>query len=289
MPSSTDILYDADDEIAGIKIFRESELTCDSGLKFWAFTANVYCNKDVKERGLATIREVNLDDPCHPVVTMEHAAGCALVTASPLFTWLAENPLVISILALLLGPLICLFGNAYFPFIGACLGAGTMMDIVLFFSAFMGWMGTASHVYICLALALVIGVLFGIVIAKNIKAVLVLNALIFGLVFGFFVYGLIAYFFEWYQWWGLVAIALTTMVLGGVIACRHAVGLVITGTAFFGAWLFTSGLSSIVEEDFMTEAELAKKVYNGEPVEFDQNMWFFLIFFVVVMLFSLIW
>ena len=220
---------------------------------------------------------------------MEHAAGCVIVTASPLFTWLSENPLVMSIIALILGPLLALFGNAYFPFIGACLGAGFMIDIIVFFSAFMGWMGTHTSVYICLAVALIAGIVFGIVIAKNIKCILVLNALIFGLVFGCFAYGLIAYFFEWYQWWGLVVIATTTMVLGGVIACRHAVGLVIAGTAFMGAWLFTSGLTSIVEEDFMTEAELAKKLYNGEPINFDQNMWFFLIFFIIVMVFSLFW
>ena len=104
-----------------------------------------------------------------------------------------------------------------------------------------------------------------------------------------FLYGLIAYFFEYYQWWALVTISITTTILGGVIACKHATGLVIAGTSFLGAWLFTSGLTSIVEEDFMTEIELAKKLQNGDPIDFDQNMWFFLIYFVVVMIFSLIW
>ena len=222
-------------------------------------------------------------------MTLEHEAGCAIITASPLFTWLSENPLVISVIALILGPLLCLFGNAYFPFIGACLGGGAMIDIILLFSAFQGWMETETNVYICLTIAIIAGILFGIIIGKNIKVVLVLNSLVFGLVFGMFLYGLIAYFFEYYQWWALVAISLTTMILGGVIACKHATGLVIAGTAFLGAWLFTSGLTSIVEEDFMTEIELAKKLHNGEPIDFDQNMWFFLIYFVVVMLFSLAW
>ena len=202
-------------------------------------------------------------------MTLEHEAGCAIITASPLFTWLSENPLVISVICLILGPLLCLFGNAYFPLIGACLGGGTMIDIILLFSAFEGWMETETNVYICLTIAIIAGILFGVVIAKNIKVVLVLNSLVFGLVFGMFLYGLIAYFFEYYQWWAFVAISITTTILGGVIACKHATGLVIAGTAFLGAWLFTSGLTSIVEEDFMTEIELAKKLHNGEPIDFD--------------------
>ena len=79
------------------------------------------------------------------------------------------------------------------------------------------------------------------------------------------------------------------MILGGVIACRHAVGLVIAGTAFLGTWLFTSGLRAIVEDDYMTEFDLAKKIHNGEPIDFNGDMWFFLIFFIIVMLFSLVW
>ena len=144
-----------------------------------------------------------------------------------------------------------------------------MIDIILLFSAFEGWMETETNVYICLTIAIIAGILFGVVIAKNIKVVLVLNSLVFGLVFGMFLYGLIAYFFEYYQWWAFVAISITTTILGGVIACKHATGLVIAGTAFLGAWLFTSGLTSIVEEDFMTEIELAKKLHNGEPIDFD--------------------
>ena len=288
LPSAAYILRDDNDDIAGIQIVRESEDVCQ-GETNYAFTANIHCSADIKEKGQGRIVGVDLDDPCHPVVAVEHEAGCALITASPLFTWLSENPLVLSIICLLLGPLLCLFGNAYFPFIGACLGAGTMINLILFISGFMGWMGTTTNVYICVALAILVGVLFGILIAKNIKVVLVLNSLVFGLVFGMFAYGLIAYFFEWYQWWGLVAISLTTMILGGVIACRHAVGLVIAGTAFLGAWLFTSGLRAIVEDDYMTEFDLAKKLHNGEPIDFNGDMWFFLIFFVIVMLFSLVW
>ena len=289
LPSGTEVQYDQDDDtkITGIAVTRDSEEAC--GSSNYAFTTIILCDETITAKGEANIKAVNTDDACHPVVTVEHAAGCVQVTASPLFRWLADNPMVISIICLILGPLIMMFGNSHFPLIGATVGAVTLIDVILFFCAFMGWMGTTTYVWICLIVALICGVLLGVLFYKNIKVVLVLNAIVFGFVFGCFTYGLIAYFFEWYSFWGMIGIALGSSVLGGIISCRHAVGLVIWGTAFLGSWLFMSGLSSMVEENFMTESELAHKLYNGETIVFDGNMWFYLIFFVLCLVFSLAW
>ena len=61
-----------------------------------------------------------------------------------------------------------------------------MIDSILLFSALMGWMGTETHFFVSLSIAVIVGILFGIIISRNLKFVLVLNSLVFGLVFGRF-------------------------------------------------------------------------------------------------------
>ena len=63
----------------------------------------------------------------------------------------------------------------------------------------------------------------------------------------------------------------------------------IWGTAFFGGYCFMRGLSSIIEPDFMTEMELATKLYNDQPIVFDETYLFYFIIFVFFFAFSVVW
>ena len=159
----------------------------------------------------------------------------------------------------------------------------------MLFCGFMGWMGTTTYVWICIVSALVLGILFGIILFKNIKVVLVLNGIVFGFLLGSFAYGLTAYFFEWKSFWALLIIAIVTAVVCGIISCKFATTLVIWGTAFLGSYLFMRSIASIVEPDFMTEAEVITKLKNDEEIVFPSAYWFYLIFFVLCFLFSVIW
>lgn len=154
--------------------------------------------------------------PCHPKVTLEHKAGCVKITASPVIRWLTDNPLVVSIAMLILGPLVALFGNSHFPLIGAVVGACTMMNVLTLVCAMCGFMNTTTFLWISLIVSLLFSVLFGIFLGKHIKVVVFLNAIVFGWVFGCFLYGIFGYFFAWQSFYGLIGIAIAASVLGGI-------------------------------------------------------------------------
>lgn len=67
--------------------------------------------------------------------------------------------------------------------------------------------------------------------------------------------------------------------LGGFISCKHTTGVVICGTAFLGSYLFTYGISIAYANDYPDP-----KHYH----EFDGTFWFYLIFFLICFVFSVL-
>lgn len=53
--------------------------------------------------------------------------------------------------------------------------------------------------------------------------------------------------------------------------------------------MFMRGLSSVVEENFMTEMTIFAKLYRDEPIVFDDTYFFYLIFFILCFIFSIFW
>ena len=190
---------------------------------------------------------------------------------------------------LILGPLVALFGNSHFPLIGAIIGGATMFDTLFFTCAFMGYIGTTTWLWVCFGICLVFSIIFGVFLGKHIKIIVVLNAIVFGLTLGLFVYGLSAYFFDWVSFWGMFGIAIAGGVIGAIQSCYRPQDLVIWGTSFFGAYLFMRGLSATVEPDFMTEHEIITKLYNDQPIVFDETYLFYFIVFLLFFIFSVFW
>ena len=63
------------DEIIGIKVVQMSENVCTTETNY-SFTFKVLCDETITEDGMAVIQGTDASDPCSPVVTFSHAAGC---------------------------------------------------------------------------------------------------------------------------------------------------------------------------------------------------------------------
>ena len=271
IPSSTDLVRDGDNEIIGVSVTHSSDTVCDTAADGsvidYEFTMTVICDPSITAQGGGEIKNLDDSNPCNPVVTVNHADGCYQYTANSLIRYLSENPYVLGVFLLIVGPIIAMCGKRWFPYIAAAIGGMSLIGILMLVAAALGWFTTWGWVLLIFIICVTLGVLFGMLLRRFIWFAIGLIGIIGGFLLGAFVYTLILKSSGWESYWGFWGITLAMAILGGVLAYVFGQTIVLLATSFFGSYLFVSGLNDIFGGS-PGLAEMGAKLSNGEPVVF---------------------
>ena len=117
------------------------------------------------------------------------------------------------------GPLIALFGTAWFPQITALLVSIFVISASLTGAVSLGWTATTLGAIGVSIGVLILGVLAGVLVRKNIWAMIGLLGLIAGFFFGAFLFTIIASASGWEAEWGYWLVTGVCAMIGTLIAC----------------------------------------------------------------------
>lgn len=283
---------DEHDNIVGVSITRESENVCktaaDGTETDYQFSMVVMCDATITGAGAATINSIDTSDSCHPVVTVSHADGCYEYTASPLIRWLSDNPYVLGIMLLVVGPMIAMCGKRWFPYIAATMGGMFIGGFFMLVAGAFGWLSSTVWIIVCVLIAVALGVAFGMLLRKVIWFAVGLVGIIGGFFLGSFVYTLILHASGWESYWGYWGVAIGFAVLGGVLSCYFGKNIVLLCTSFFGSYLFVSGLNYILGGS-PGLAEICGKLSAGQSVVFTSASYVYLAVLIAMFAFTAVW
>ena len=291
IPAESDTVKEGDN-IVGVSITRKSDDVCrtdsDGKTTEYQFTTIVKCDAAVTGAGNGVIQSVDTSDSCHPVVTMAHSDGCYEYTANSLIRWLSENPTVLGLVFLLVGPVIAMMGKRWFPYIAASIGAITVICGVMLLAGLFGFMSSWVWGTISLLVAVLVGVLFGMFLRRAVWTAVGITGAISGFLFGGFVYTLILQASGWKSLYGYWGLAVTFCVLFTVLSCIYGQQMVLLATSFFGSYLFVSGLNYVFGGSVGLVTMLAK-IQDGEEVTFTASTYIYLVVFVCMFAFTTVW
>lgn len=206
---------------------------------------------------------------------MSHAAGCPSVNIDTerYMGWLNDNEWCIGVIYIIAGPLIALFGTAWFPYVVASLVAIFSIGIVTGVSLSMGWMTTTTGTIVVLCVALLVGILAGCLVRRNIWLMIGLVGLIAGFFSGALVFALISSLSGWEAIWGYWVVSCVMAAIGCVASCYLGKSMVLISTALTGSYLFMRSWTLFFPGHYPSEAELAN---NYSDLELDSIFWVFI-------------
>ena len=190
------------------------------------------------------------------MVTVKHAAGCHTFTADPIIRWLSDNPWVLAIFLLIVGPIVAIFGKRWFPYVIATISSLLVVSIIVFGGALHGFADTTTSLIILLVVALLAGILTGVVIRRAIWIGVGLTGIVAGFALGSFIYGCILATTGWKSYWGALAICISLAIVGGILTFTLGKQIIILFTSLIGSYLFTRGITLIADEGYPSEAEI---------------------------------
>ena len=209
---------------------------------------------------------------------MKHDAGCSSggVDLEATMGWLYDNEWAIGIIYLIFGPLIALFGTGWFPYVVAAIVAIFVIGIVCSISLAAGWMSTGLGTGIVFAVALILGVIGGMVIRRNVKAAIGILGGVGGFFSGSIIFALIASFCEWEAAWGFWVISVSMALVGFLISCKFGKGIVLFSTSLIGSYLFMRSWTLFFPGHWPSEAQLM----DPANLEVDASFWIFFSIFM---------
>ena len=245
------------------------------------------CDPDITEQGEAELVSEGGSE-CAVTVTMKHAGGCHIYTASALARFLAKHPWFPGAVMVVLGPIIALCGKRFFPWVAATLGALAAIDsvIVLFFESGLvtTWWAT---VLVCL-LALATGILVGVLLRRQIRIAVIAVGAIAGGMLGAYLFEVVFAIWNIESSLGLVATGLVFAIGGGFLANAQRCLIVIFGTSFIGSYMFMRGWTFFFG-GYPSEQELFAMWNSGEPVELDSKFWIYMAVLGITFAFTSFW
>lgn len=247
---------------------------------YYSMVSKVTCDEAVTEAGNPTFESVTVSaDGCTYTVSMKHAAGCNKggVDVEAAMGWLYDNEWAIGIIYLIAGPLIALFGTGWFPYVVASIVAIFVIGIVCSISLAAGWMATGLGTGIVFAVALILGVIGGILIRRNVKVAIGLLGAVGGFFAGTLLFALICSFSDWDASWGYWTIAVTMAIVGFLVSCKFGKGIVMLSTSMIGSYLFMRSWTLFFPGHWPSEAQLM----DPANLEIDGTFWVFFSIFVV--------
>lgn len=140
-------MRDDENKIIGVTLTQDSDTVCtpadtaaETEAVNYAMKTNVKCDETITEAGAAVVESVTKDG-CVYTVNLKHNAGCNHGVDLDVATqWLYDNEWAIGILYLIIGPILALFGAAWFPYVTAALVAVFTMGLICSLSLAAGWM-----------------------------------------------------------------------------------------------------------------------------------------------------
>lgn len=218
-------------------------------------------------------------------MTLSHAAGCPEADLSDELAWIQNNMWVIGIIYLIAGPIIALFGLQWFPYVAASLVAIFTMGIITSVSLAFGWMDSTVGTVVVLCVAIILGVVAGMLIRRNVWIMVSLLGLIGGFFSGTLLFALISSLSGWNAVWGFWVISCVMAAIGCVLSCFFGKGIVLLSTSFIGSYLFMRSWTLFFPGYYPSEAEIieADFVIANEAI-----FWTFIAVFVVSFIVSVI-
>ena len=96
-------------EVIGVQRYTPTNDTCaEDPSRNYTFIENILCDENIQGQGNASIVNVDQSDPCAPTVSVAHASGCPIITASHMFIYLADSEWKVVILQLFIGTFLAL-------------------------------------------------------------------------------------------------------------------------------------------------------------------------------------
>ena len=141
-------------------------------------------------------------------------------------------------------------------------------------------MATATGTWVTLGVALVLAIIAGCVVRRNIRLMLGLLGLIAGFFSGSLVFALISGMSGWNAVWGFWTISAILAIVGCIAAVYLGLPLVMTATSFVGSYLFMRSWTLFFPGNYPSESELIASK-DGEPLELDAIFWVFIGVFAV--------
>lgn len=211
---------------------------------------------------------------------MTHDAGCPKlnIDLEKYMGWLSDNGWAIGIIYLIAGPLIALFGLKWFPYVTASLIAIFVIGLTISLSMAFGWMTSTVGTVITFIVALILGILAGCVVRRNVWIMIGLLGLVAGWFSGTFVNAFIVAVSGWEATWGFWVISILMAVIGCVAACYLGKTVVLLSTSMVGSYLFMRAWTLFFPGHYPSEAEIMDK---GTNLDYDGTFWIFLGLFIV--------
>jgi hypothetical protein len=136
-----------------------------------------------------------------------------------------------------------------------------------------------------LVVAVILGVLGGVLIRRNIWIMISLLGLVAGAYCGGILYAFIFLASSWQSAWGLLGICITTGAAGCVASCYLGKGIVLYGTSLVGAYLFMRSWTMFFPDNYPSEADL---ISGDFEVDNEAIFWVFIGVFALTFVASVI-
>lgn len=183
------------------------------------------------------------------------------------------------------GPIIALFGLQWFPYVTASLVAIFVIGITTSLSLAFGWMLTTTGTIITLVVALILGVIAGMVIRRNIWIMIGLLGMVAGFFSGSLVYALIFSLSGWSSVWGFWLISVVTAAVGCVASCYLGKAVVLLSTSLVGSYMFMRAWTLFFPGNYPSETEIISGDFELDTTAI---FWVFIGVFVISFISSVI-
>lgn len=101
-----------------------------------SITFNIIC--DANATGLPATWSLNEADACNPVITFTSSAGCPTANLNSFSTYISNNPWVIALFCILVGPVINFFGKKFIPWVIGIVSGSAAFVVALITFSFIG-------------------------------------------------------------------------------------------------------------------------------------------------------
>jgi hypothetical protein len=173
---------------------------------------------------------------------------------------------LIGIVYIIVGPLIALFGLQWFPFVVASLSAIFVTGVIFTACFTFGWMEDTTGAVLVPILAIILGVVTGILLRKNVRIMIGLLGLAGGFFAGGLLFSIIASFSDWNAVWGYWVISCVMATIGCVLSIYYGKTSVLMITAFVGSYLFMRSWTMFFPGDYPSEIEIVGGDFEIESV-----------------------
>ena len=193
--------------------------------------------------------------------------------------WFEENMWLLGIFYIILGIIIALYGVKLFPYIGASIVAIFTITVVCSLTLAFGWMDETWGCVLCIIAAIVLGVVLGMIMRRNIWLLIALCGLVGGFFTGAIIDSAIVVCSGWDAVWFYWFISCLMGAIGCLVSCCFGKALVMVSTSGIGSYLFMRSWTLFFPGHYPSEAELMD---GTSDFEYDGIFWVFIALFVIL-------